>query len=75
MLTHARSVPESYKVISAGTLPDGEKYIQISCENYDRFLALPAAMVYDGKEYGVTGWNSDTQLAYYKVGKKYATKA
>lgn len=70
--THATAIPQTYKVLGSGTLPDGEAYIHIDCRDYSAFTALPDGMEFDGKTYGKTGWNSDTGLAYYKAGAPLA---
>lgn len=72
MSTYATSIPQSYKVMGSGVLPDGEAFIEVNCPNYDAFTALPGGMKYEGETYGLTGWNSDTCLAYYKAGKQFA---
>lgn len=74
MSIYAKSIPQSYKVLNYGTLPDGETFLEVDCQSYDAFTALPGGMKFNGMSYGLTGWNSDTQLAYYKKSKSFATK-
>lgn len=71
-MARATAIPQSYKIQAEGTLPDGEMYIEIACIDYSAFLYLPAGMTYEGRTYGITGWNSDRQTAYYKSGGKFA---
>lgn len=71
---NATSIPQSFSVVFAGTLPDGEKYLELDCRDFDAFKALPAGLMYDGGVYGCTGWNSDRNRAYYKASKKFAMK-
>jgi hypothetical protein len=70
MKTHATSLPQTFKVLNAGTFPEGDSFIEISCIGYEAFTALPAGMKYDGKVYALTGWNSDRQTACYKTDVK-----
>lgn len=72
MTKTATSLPQVYKVLNYGQLPDGERFIEVSCLNYDGYVRLPDGMDFEGRVYTRTGWNSDTQVAYYKAGAAYA---
>ncbi len=39
----------------------------VSCDGYTAFKALPAAIDFRGVRYGLTGWNSDRFIAYYRT--------
>ena len=39
----------------------------VSCDGYKAFKALPVAIDFHGVRYGLTGWNSDRFIAYYRT--------
>lgn len=43
------------------------------CADYDAFVALPRVLSYDDRLYGLTGWDSDKQEAYWKPSYLIAT--
>jgi len=47
-------------------LPNGVTVLTTSCVDLYRYSALPDVVSYDGSDFGLTGWNSDRGLAYYK---------
>ena len=51
---------------------DGETILIADCVDYDAFKALPPALHYQGKNFSLTGWSSDTHRACWKVGNKIA---
>lgn len=57
---------DAYVLQATETLPDGVKVIVVTCPDFDALTALPMALYYRGEIYGRTGWNSDTQVAYYR---------
>ena len=40
--------------------------LETDCMDYNVYTTLPKVVEKDGKFYGLTGWNSDLNLAYYK---------
>jgi hypothetical protein len=67
----ATAILNSLVVLNHGTL-DGECFAVVSCGDYSIYKALPAAVTFQGRAYGRTGWNSDTGHAYYKTGQPFA---
>lgn len=53
-------------VLAAGEC-EGEFYLVTGCADYDNFRQLPGAVAFEGRRYGRTGWNSDSNQAYYKA--------
>jgi hypothetical protein len=45
---------------------EGVTCIVVSCEDYDHYKQLPHVVSYNGTLCGKTGWNSDTNRAYYQ---------
>lgn len=61
------------QVLSCEALPDGDKVLTIPVnDGWDSVRKLPGGLQYEGIAYGFTGWNSDTNVAYYKTSKKFA---
>jgi hypothetical protein len=48
------------------------RILVVSCIDYDEYRKLPAAVEYDGQEFGRTGWNSDYGQAYFKSPSPFA---
>jgi hypothetical protein len=51
----------------------GDLILITSCPDYDAFESLPRAVNYEGRTFGLTGWNSDRGHGYYKTSRKFAT--
>ena len=47
-------------------LPDGVSVAIVTCEDGAHFKRLPMAIHYYDTAYGLTGWNSDQCIAYYR---------
>ena len=46
---------------------DGVSCLTVPCpEDYETFRTLPQAVTFDGRTYGLTGFNSDRHVAYYR---------
>jgi len=45
------------------------------CDDYDHFASLPDVVQYNGQIFGKTGWNSDSEKAYYRNDAKVALAA
>lgn len=65
----------SLQVVEAGRSPDGEHYVVVPCIDFDTYKQLPGGAAFGGRAYGLTGWNSDQGLAYYKAGRAFAVSA
>lgn len=68
----ATAIKNAVEVVEVQKLPDGDVCIITDCPDYDAYRALPKAVSFDGKNFGLTGWNSDTGRACYKASKKFA---
>jgi len=42
------------------------RVLETDCADHDAFVALPRVVERDGVKFGLTGWNSDRGMAYYK---------
>ena len=58
---------DAVPVLEAQTLPNGVQVLLVPCGDYDAMRHLPGAVVYKGRRYGKTGWNSDSFVAYYRT--------
>jgi hypothetical protein len=58
---------------TAETLPNGVKVITTDCDDFETFRTLPKAVCFDGFAYGLTAWNSDRNVAYYRTDASVAT--
>jgi hypothetical protein len=47
---------------------EGATVAEVSCRDYDEFVALPDAIEVEGNILGKTGWSSDRNYACYKSG-------
>ena len=63
---------ERITIVSADRLPDGVHVVTVDCDGPSAFARLPRALMFDGREYGRTGWNSDRFVAYYRTDAKTA---
>jgi len=68
----ATALNNTVSVLTHGVLPDGDGYVEVTCADFDAFKRLPAGIRFESKTYGLTGWNSDSHKAYYKMGRKFA---
>ena len=48
------------------------KVIITECVNWRAFEKLPKAVFFDGEIFGLSGWNSDKYIAYYRNDKLVA---
>ena len=70
VMKRALKVENSVIVNTVETLPTGVKVLIIDyCGDYTQ---TPRAVLYEGKVYGRTGWNSDKNIAYYRDDVKLA---
>jgi hypothetical protein len=67
----AIAILNSLVVLNSRNL-DGQLFAVVSCGDFSIYKALPAAIRYNGQSLGLTGWNSDSGLAYYKTGQRFA---
>ena len=68
----ATSIVDSIQVIEASHLGNNVYYFTVTCFDHDTYEKLPAGAEYDGRVYGKIGWNSDSCIACYKTGVKFA---
>jgi len=70
----ARSIAGAVSVLSSEILPNGVGVLTAPCHSQTNFAAMPAAVRFgrDGDCYGLSGWNSDRGVAYYRTDKAHA---
>jgi hypothetical protein len=70
----AVAIPDAFVVDMAQTEDNGEGwlYMSIAPEDYDGFKRLPAAVTFQGRTYGKSGWNSDNGHVAYSTGRPVA---
>lgn len=49
---------------------DGETILIADCANYDVYQSLPRVLCWEGRNYSLTGWSSDTFQACWKPNTK-----
>ncbi len=70
----ARIVGEYLRVTAEYELPDC-RCLETECVDFDAYSRLPRVVEMDGRLFGLTGWNSDRQVAFYKTGTRIARAA
>ena len=68
----AKPLENALSVKRSETLPCGTKVVTLDCADYKAYKSLPAALEYDGRAYGRTGWDSDMCRAYYRTDIAFA---
>ena len=63
------------RIIESQTLDaeTGLKCITTPCADWLELRILPSAVVFEGRLYGKTGWNSDKHVAHYRTDAQIAT--
>ena len=69
----ANPINNAVEVLSSYSM-DGHFWLTTPCDGYDALKALPFALSFEGREYCRSGWNSDSNIAYYTTARKYAIK-
>ena len=59
-------VKNEYIPVVYASVANGVHVVSVRCADYDVFVGLPRAIEFEGRLLGLTGWNSDRHLAYYK---------
>ena len=59
-------VMDRYIMIKADYQLGDCRVLETDCADYDAYTALPRVVERDGVLFGLTGWNSDRGMAYYK---------
>ncbi len=60
--------PENLLVVRSDMMLGFERVITVDCTDYDVYKGLPRAVSIGNDMFGLTGWNSDLQVACYKTG-------
>ena len=63
---------DAVTVLEAQCLPDGVRVLLVPCNQVDDMRQLPKAVLFEGRRYGKTGWNSDSLVAYYRDDARFA---
>lgn len=50
----------------------GEHIFETDCVDFDQFRELPQVVEFENETYVKTGWNSDSETAFYKTGRRVA---
>lgn len=70
--TIVRPVGDAVQIISNETLPCGVRVLTTPCDDYKTYKALPKAVALDEREYGLSGWDSDKCVAYFRSDRRVA---
>lgn len=63
---------DGVKVSYREKLPDGVTVLYVNCYEYSMYKTLPEVVESEeGKTFGLTGWNSDRGVAYYRSDIRY----
>ena len=62
----ATPVQDLITVRTAQKLPDGVFCVTVACESYAEFKTLPKQIEFEGKLLGLSAWNSDRFIAYFR---------
>ncbi len=68
----AQAIHNAVAVITHSVLPSGVKVVVAPCDGYQGFDKLPKGITFNGVPYGLTGWNSDRNVAYFRTDKVVA---
>lgn len=63
---------KGYLQVLQGGFVEDNFCIMVQCDDYDHFKRLPAAVSFNGKLLGKTGWNSDTHRCHYQENAQLA---
>lgn len=69
----ATTVPSAF-LLSEVQRHNGETILIADCRDVDGYLALPRVLAFESKTFALTGWNSDTHQAYWKIRNLVAYK-
>lgn len=72
LLGEAWTVPSAF-LLSEIQQVEGETILIADCADYDAFQALPRVLHWEGRDFSLTGWNSDTHRACWKITNRIAT--
>lgn len=77
MTKTAKTIQDAVIIIRGPEMMDGKWWVQtiIGSNDYEGYAKLPKAITFEGRTYGLCGWNSDTGNVSYSTGKKIALKA
>ena len=68
----AQSIKNAINIIRKEVLPNQTKVLITECLDYSDFKKLPKAVTLNNENFGLTGWNSDHSIAYYRTDKLIA---
>lgn len=64
--------PENLLTVRSDMMLGTERVITVDCADYDAYKRLPRAVSIGNDIFGLTGWNSDLEIACYKTGELLA---
>jgi len=63
---------DAVQIISNETLPCGVGVLTVPCDDYKTYKSLPKAVAFDGREYGLSGWDSDKCVGFFRSDRRVA---
>ena len=73
-MSYATPIKSAIQVHSHEVMPDGTRCLMVAVTDYADYKKTPAAVEYQGRVYGRTGWNSDRMVAYFKSDREFGQK-
>ena len=70
--TIVRPMGDAVQIISNETLPCGVGVLTVPCDDYKTYKSLPKAVAFDEREYGLSGWDSDKCVGYFRSDRRVA---
>lgn len=67
----AVTVPSAF-LLSEVCQIEGDTILIADCADYDAYKALPPVLKWEEKDYALSGWNSDSHRAYWKINNRVA---
>lgn len=71
---NANPAKNAIKIDLVEKFPNGITCLITTCGDYDYYASLPCVIEFEGRLFGKTGWNSDTNNACYKSHTSVAFK-
>jgi hypothetical protein len=65
-MSNVAKVEHGYVNVKYSATIEGVQCAVVGCADYDVYKHLPAAVSFEGRLLGKTGWNSDNGEAYYQ---------
>ena len=66
------SIVRNSVMLQSTAIIEGVLCLVVDCADFDAYKGLPAALSYEGRVCGKTGWNSDKNVAYFQSNRTVA---